>query len=325
MIEFNADQYRAAENLAMAYDAWADNERVWREHHDRLDWVTRKGNEYLYRIIDRDGNATSLGPRSEELERFKAEYDETRGQAKAARATLKEAVQVSSRIARATRLPGLDETAGKILVEADLRGLLGTAVITVGTNAAICYAYAAGTTLPPDLQATKDFDLAWSGTKETLAVVDLSDRPILNLLKSVDSTFTVNTERPFQARNRHAYEVELLAAPSVKHTIPGADGLKPVGEMIEQEWLLLGKTVRQIVRTDGAWACPIVAPDPRWFALHKSWLSRKPERNPNKIRKDGEQGRLIWKMSKDGLFPFHRIDRKFLDTIPQELAEFAHS
>jgi hypothetical protein len=28
--------------------------------------------------------------------------------------------------------------------------------------------------------------------------------PVLSLLKAVDATYTVNTARPFQARNRHA-------------------------------------------------------------------------------------------------------------------------
>ena len=38
----------------------------------------------------------------------------------------------------------------------------------------------------------------------------------------------------------------------------------------------------------------IVAPDPRWFALQKAWLSQQPKCNPLKRPKDARQARAIW-------------------------------
>ena len=48
------------------------------------------------------------------------------------------------------------------------------------------------------------------------------------LLKAIDATYVMNSERTFQARNAKAYEVELLVAPSLVHTLPNRDWPKPV-------------------------------------------------------------------------------------------------
>src|SRR3546814_3935157 len=66
------------------------------------------------------------------------------------------------------------------------------------------------------------------------------------MLKTVDPTFTINSERDFQARNARAYEVELLVAPSRAETLSDRDQPRPI-PLEEQEWLLLGRPVDQVV------------------------------------------------------------------------------
>lgn len=322
-MNFNDEQLRQSENLAMAYDAWLDNERVWREHLHRLKWKTVNGTDYLYRIVDRDGRGPSLGPRSAELDQHFDQYMGRRDAAKSARKRLASRVQQVSRLCRALRLPAVDSMVGRLLREADLNQLLGNVLAVVGTNAMICYAYAARRTLPSELQSTADFDIAWTTANEAPAVFGRNDRPIMDLLKAVDGTFTVNTERTFQARNADAFEVELLAAPSVAHTLARSDPLRPVSNLPEQEWLLLGTPLRETVRTSDANAAAITAPDPRWFALHKRWLATKPDRNPRKVDKDAAQGALLWSMVKEGLFPLHPVDSEFIAALPEALRPFA--
>lgn len=96
-----------------------------------------------------------------------------------------------------------------------------------------------------------------------------------------------------------------------------------MGELQEQEWLLRGKPLRQVVRTGGAGVAALVAPDPRWFALHKLWLSNKPQRNPNKIKKNRAQGALLWQLASDGHFGQWPVDQAFLEGLPDELARLA--
>src|SRR3546814_13225078 len=82
-------------------------------------------------------------------------------------------------------------------------------LLVVGTNAVAAYALEAGGFIPELPDETADFDLAWTETDPQ------QDAQIVwDLLKAVDATFTVNTERSFQARNAKAYEVEIIAAPS---------------------------------------------------------------------------------------------------------------
>src|SRR3546814_3117707 len=74
-------------------------------------------------------------------------------------------------------------------------------------------------------------DLAWTETDPQ------QDAQIVwDLLKAVDATFTVNTERSFQARNAKAYEVEILAAPSRAANMARTDRPQPI-PLPEQEWL----------------------------------------------------------------------------------------
>ena len=174
----------------------------------------------------------------------------------------------------------LSSGAGPILRECDRRDLLGSHLLVVGTNAIAAYALEAAGFLIGAPEETEDFYLAWSAVE--------SEEPetlLWDMLKSVDPTFTVNTERTFQARNAKAYEVEMLVAPSCVDTLGRSDRPKPV-PLPEQEWLLLGRPVDQVVACRDGTPVRIVAPDPRWFALQKLWMSEKEGRNPLKRPKD---------------------------------------
>src|SRR3546814_10570655 len=82
------------------------------------------------------------------------------------------------------------------------------------------------------------------------------------MLKAVDSTFTVNTERPFQARNAKAYEVELLSAGSTIASMHRHDQPKPI-PLPEQEWLLPGTRISHVVVGRDGSPARLVVPDPR--------------------------------------------------------------
>jgi hypothetical protein len=62
----------------------------------------------------------------------------------------------------------------------------------------------------------------------------------------------------------------------------------------------------------------IVAPDPRWFALHKLWLGGQGKRNPLKRDKDINQGRALLKAVRERM-PQFPLDAAFQATLPAEL------
>ena len=158
---------------------------------------------------------------------------------------------------------------------------------------------------------TEDFDLAWAASEEP------EGAPCWDALKAVDPTFAINSEREFQSRNKDSYEVELLVAPSRAKTLGKKEKPRPI-PLPEQEWLLLGKPVDQIAVCRDATAARVVAPDPRWFALHKLWLGNKPERIAMKKRKDIQQGNAVLDAVAQ-LMPHYPLDEAFVSEIPDEL------
>jgi hypothetical protein len=309
---FTDEQARALINLAQRYDVWIEAERALAALPYDLRRKTVSGRAYLYEIADRSGNGKSLGAWDQEkAERFER-YRSEKGAWKARRDGAREVLNESSRLARALRLPLLSSAAGPILREADRRGLLGTRLLVVGTNCIAAYALEAAGLILGAPDETEDFDLAWAA-QETATTAEL-----WNLLKAVDPTFTVNTERDFQARNAAAYEVELLVAPSRAGTIARTDRPQPV-PLPEQEWLLLGRPIDQVVPCRDGTPARIVAPDPRWFALHKLWRAAKPGRHPLKRPKDRKQGLALLDAIAEAM-PHYPLDDSFVAGLPPELA-----
>lgn len=317
---FTDEQLRVAVNLQQHYEVWIEAERSLAVLPYGMQWKTVSGADYLYEITDRRGNGRSLGRRSTETE---ARYDAYRSEKAALqdrRALSGDKLSETCRLYRALRLPMIASEGAKILREADRRQLLGSHLLVIGTNAMAAYALEAGGRIGDLPDETDDFDLAWSGADEPL---DAPGQPAVlwSLLKAVDSTYTVNTERSFQARNASAYEVEILAAPSrVDGMRRRRDRPMPI-PLPEQEWLLLGRPVTWVVAARDASPAQIVAPDPRWFAVHKLWLADQPKRDPLKRRKDALQGEALLSAAREAM-PRYPLDATFEAGLPGELRPY---
>ena len=308
---FSDEQMRIVANLNQHYDVWIDAERALASLPYGMRWADRSGKQYLYRALDRDGNAKSLGPRSPETERLFSEYraDKTTLTDRKNKSALR--LAETCRIYRALGLPLLPSEAAKVLREADRRRMLGPQIMVVGTNAMPAYAMeAAGHIGAPD--ETDDFDMAWTAVSADGGAV-----PIWSMLKAADSTYTINTERTFQARNATAYEVEILVAPSRAGGMGPTDRPLPI-PLPEQEWLLEGKTVSWVVVARDGSPARIVAPDPRWFAIHKLWMSDQEKRNPLKRPKDRKQGLALLDAVWEAM-PQYPLDADFRKALPEGL------
>lgn len=312
---FSEEQARVIVNLEQAYQVWMEALRALNDMPYNMRIKEVSGREYLYEVTDRLGNMKSRGALDSEKQ---AEFDQYR----TAKAELKDRLGQSKAVLReqaslyrALRLPLLPAEAGKILREADRMGFLGHQAMVVGTNALVAYALEANAFIRDAPDMTMDFDMALT------AVEPDEDRPTLwKVLKEVDMTYTVNAERPFQARNAKAYEIEILSAPSRIGGQIGRDKPRPV-PLPEQEWLLNGRRIDRVVGVQGGDAARLIVPDPRWFALQKLWMAEKPERNPQKKPKDRKQGiallNAVWQT-----MPHYRLDDAFHDALPVELKPF---
>jgi hypothetical protein len=310
---FTDEQSRALINLEQRYQGWMDAEQaLWSLPYD-LRRKTVGQRAYLYEITGRDGNGKSLGPWTPENELKFAEYHARKTSAKERRDGSRTVLEESGRLCRALRVPMLANEAGEILREADRRRLLGSHLLVIGTNAMSAYAVEAGGHIREAPDETQDFDMTWSGQ------VNDGIEVLWPMLKAVDATYTVNMERTFQARNAKAYEFEILVAPSRASGMPVRDNPKPV-PLPEQEWLLLGRPIDRVVICRDASPARIVAPDPRWFALHKLWLSRQAKRNPLKRPKDFKQGVALLNAVRETM-PQYPLDDGFEASLPPELVE----
>jgi hypothetical protein len=312
IVPFSDEETRLLVNLEQHYEVWIEAERTLLSLPYNLKWKTVAGKDYLYEIIDRNGNGKSLGPRSAENEAAFEHYHARKRTAAERRDRSHASLDETCRLYRALRLPMIPAEAAQILREADRRALLGTHLLVIGTNAVPAYFIEAGGRIMNASAETQDFDLAWSAEH-----AHEHDNPVWAMLKAVDSTYTVNTERTFQARNAKAYEVELLVAPSRVSTMGRNVRPSPV-PLPEQEWLLNGRFVSRVVVARDATPARLVVPDPRWFALQKLWLSEQPKRDPLKRNKDAGQGIALLDAVAEAM-PQFKLDETFETEIPDEL------
>ena len=215
------------------------------------------------------------------------------------------------RLYRALRLPTIPSQTGAILREADRQGILGRSLLVIGTNAMAAYSLETCGEIRAPFE-TEDFDVTWTSDAER------SHSPFWTVLKAVDSTYAVNAERTFQARNAAAYEVELPVAPSRVKGLGKLEKPYPV-PLPEQEWLLKGKTVSRVVVAKDGSPARLARPDPRWFALQKLWMSAQPKRNPFKRGKDEIQGMAVLDAVAETM-PQFPLDAEFESGIPEELS-----
>lgn len=302
---------RLVANMETHYDTWRQARRQVKD--GRLQWKTSGDAMYLYRMIDSRGNGTSLGVRSAKTEALMEAYLTARQTIDGTWAQLVK----EGRMYRALRLPRIASYAGQVLREMDVEGLLGDAVLVVGTNAMSVYAIEAGRLLGSELDATEDFDLTYLGQ---LRADILAPPSIFGVLKQVDPTYTINSERTFQARNSRGNEVELLMAASLDGQMSRYEKLRPV-PLPEQDWLLPGVRISHVVCGMDSLPARVVAPDPRWFALHKLWLADKPGRDPLKRPKDRAQGEATLHLVADHM-PHLPIDDEFQNALPPELVPY---
>ncbi|OKO70470.1 GSU2403 family nucleotidyltransferase fold protein [Bradyrhizobium sp. AS23.2] len=312
LVPFSDEETRVLVNLEQQYEVWIEAERALARLPYNLKWKTIQGKDYLYNLIDRTGNAKSLGRRSSENEAKYEAYQTQKAGLITRRNESRGRLDETCRLYRALRLPMIPSEAAEILREADRRSLLGSHLLVIGTNAVPAYFIEASGRIMNAPSETNDFDLAWTANES-----DEQDNPVWAMLKSVDGTYTVNTEKPFQARNAKAYEVELLVAPSRAATLGKRDQPKPF-PLHEQEWLLRGRFVTHVVVGRDATPARMTVPDPRWFALQKLWMSRQEKRNPLKRPKDAKQGMALLTVIRDYM-PLFKMDAAFEQELPNEL------
>jgi hypothetical protein len=328
LAEFNPDQRRRLVDATQVFEAWREADREFRHsYRGSMRWKTINGTPYLYRTFGKIGN--SLGPRSPELETVKANYTEQRARLRRRLTALETRLKDMARLNRAFNLGRVPVIAARILRKLDQEGLLGKHLFVVGTNALYAYEAAAGVLFETGLTATEDVDLLWDVRRHlSLALIDTRKEGVLGLLRQVDRSFKARASR-FRATNDEGYYVDLIRPLTKTELAKSPPKLGEADEDLEAagilglEWLVHApKFERVAIGADGMplWMSCI---DPRAFALHKLWLSKQPDREPVKRRRDLEQAMAVAHVAKD--FLDLKFGGKDLSALPFELVKEAGS
>lgn len=255
-----------------------------------LYWNTSKGRRYLYE--KREGKLRSLGRETPELSKKKSDHDQRLKELRTRLKPLSKRMETMAPVNRAIGIGRIPSVAGRILSELDMEGLLGSHIIVAGTNALYAYETAAGVRVGGEFVATGDADLLWDARRSLqLSSAGIVRRQgFMNILKRADSTFVA--QHGLVATNSVGYIVDLIIPEQRPPELLSAGGVdaQPIEAM---EWLLAAPQFEQtIIAADGV-PIRIVVPEPRTFALHKLWVSRRQGRNALKKPKDIAHSRIV--------------------------------
>lgn len=303
-IEFNSDQAREAINTEQRFGAISQARRRSEAYRGSMSFVDRGGADYLlrdyYDPVTGVRKQKSLGRRSDETEAVASEF--IRGKKDAAD-RLKDSLETLKRQAavnKALKLGRVPELGATIIRALDHAGLLGRGLKVVGTNALFAYEAAAGVHLGSEVLTTEDIDILFDARiKLRLALdEDVSSRTLIGLLKKVDASFE-RSAAEFQARNSKGYLVDLVRP---TRNPPWRDEPTSIARDPEDlaavaidglVWQENAPSFDSLAIDAKGYPVRIVAPDPRAFAVHKLWLSRRPDRNVLKRRRDELQAKAV--------------------------------
>lgn len=296
--ELTGEQRRQLIDSQQIYESW----RLARQDRDRrfaggMRWASRNGADYLLRKVGR--SETSLGVRSPETEAAYDAFVSGRAHNRDRLVGLARRLDEMAPVNVAMELGRVPVIAARIMRACDERQLLGAHLVVVGTSAIFAYEAAAGVRVGSGLVATEDIDLLYDARRRIgLAFSDLQARGLIGLLQQIDASFAPVRPRAFRASNRDGFLVDLIR-PEAKDVFRDRrraaltdfpDDLEGAA-IFGLDWLVNAPKLAAVAIDERGYPVPMVVIDPRIFALHKAWLSARPDREPVKAARDIAQAR----------------------------------
>ena len=308
--ELTNEQRRQLIDVQQAYAAWRGSRDAARGH---MRWLNRRGADYLHHKLG--AQERSLGLRSEKTERRFEEHKAARERLKRTSARLK----TMARVNRALRLNRVPLDAVRVLRALDEARLLGEDLFVIGTNALYAYEIQSGVLFDSGLLATGDVDLLWDAKDRLrLAVSKYAPQGVLGVLKTADPTYSSADLYGYRAQNANGYIVDLFCPeldPPPARLSPGdIDPIPTEGA----DWLAQAPKLTATVIGHDGFPAPIVCVDPRIFALHKLWLSRRRSRQPTSRPRDAQQALAVAAVATQYLNL--KFDKRLFRRLPAGLA-----
>lgn len=296
--ELTAEQRRIVVDATQLYDHYLDLLQQNRELRGGMFWKKVAGKDYLVRSVDRHGHIRSLGPRSRETEAVFREFARKKKDVKSRLGSAADELRRRAKFCVAAGVNRVPTLTGNLIRVLDSAGLLGPHLFVLGSHALYAYEAAAGVQVKEGFLQTDDLDTAIDISPGLELGERVRTKGFLGLLRSVDKSFRLAGKRSFRAINGKGFMVDLLrpaskgeAASKLPNIGLGRDLLADPVEGLQ--WLSLIPKLTQIVIAGNGFPLRLVVPDPRVYALHKLWISLRPDRSPIKRKRDFRQGEIV--------------------------------
>ncbi|MBK7052504.1 MAG: hypothetical protein KBF98_02055 [Rhodoferax sp.] len=261
-------------------------------------WKTVDDKEYLIRTSP-TGAQKGLGRRSAETEAIYQSFKEKKQAMDERVSSLKTRVAKHKRMNRALRVGRMPNIALAILNRLANAGL-DTYFRVVGTHALYAYEAAGGVSFSSEITSTRDIDLLWDTRKRVVFSQRLAqDSPsMLAALQKVDKTFQIIEDQKYTAINKDGFEVDIIrrfAPEGDPHPIRLSDAL-------DDFWVVQAKRAgdlanapefSEIVVAEGGAMARMTTIHPAVFVSFKRWMSKEPDRDPLKRRRDALQADAV--------------------------------
>lgn len=261
-------------------------------------WKSVDSKEYLIRTSPKGGQK-SLGRRTTETEAMFLSFTQKKKALEERVSNLKNTVAQHERMNRALRVGRMPRIAVAILRRLADAGLDEYFRI-VGTHALYAYEAAAGVSFAAEITSTRDIDLLWDTRKRVMFAERLAkDSPsMLAVLQKVDKSFHVSEEQKHTAINKEGFEVDIirrLAKDGDPHPIrlSAADDDFWVVQAKRATDLLNAEEFSEMVVADNGTMARMTTIHPGVFVSFKRWMSKEPDRDPLKRRRDALQADAV--------------------------------
>jgi len=294
---FTSEQAKVSTNAAQVFEAFDDARNQARRFEGSMSWKRISGREYLYRVRS-GGRSSSLGPRSKSTEAQEEAFVRGKIAHKERLKNLKAELDIHAGYARLNRLNRFPTVAARVVRALHQRGVPHR---VVGTNALYAYELAAGVLLLPEHLATEDIDVLLDARRAVKIATRLRSEQLLSLLRKADRSFSPFKDAPrtFCAVNDRGYRVDFITQGASQPMRPGEferlldEGDLQPARIDSLKWVLSTPRFSAVVFDQRGMPLRVDTLDPRAFALHKHFVSKRDDRSPAKRGRDAVQADIV--------------------------------
>ena len=203
--------------------------------------------------------------------------------------------------------------------------MLPAAQCIVGTNALFAYEAAAGGRFESRILATGDIDLAFDARRSLSITSDAPRAGLMAVLQEVDPSFQLLSRGNYRSSDKDRFMVDLIRSAarlaSRAKSVGDANVVVGTAEIWKLQWIVEAPRMSAVAFAEDGLPIRMEVPDPRWFAAHKFWLSRRDDRDPLRRGRDIAQAMAVAGLV-GGHLPGMTLDDRSLASLPLDLRQW---